>query len=145
MAYTEKNMAVLTQLGTAAASAITSTGVPANSINYLGFTNFRISNIYFKVTTAMSSSGAAVLHIYARPTFGSSSGQISVGTLTIPAAAVADQVYYKDITPVNCLAGYQIVLNVDTASTSAGAGIWGMQTDLDPETEVNQTVMIASA
>lgn len=143
--YTAKNQAMVVPLGTMAPSVLTSTGVPANSINYLGLNNLRVTRLYFKVTTAINSTGAVVLQFYGRPVYGSATNQVSLGTLTIPSTAVADQVYYKDITPVNAIAGYQYVMNVNTAATTGGAGIWGMELDLDPETAANQSALIASA
>lgn len=108
-----------------------------------------VQRIALLVTTAMSSSGAAVVTVYSRPTHGSTTGQVSLGTLSIPAAATAGQCYYKDISdnasgnPV--AAGQEIVFSVTTASTSAGAGIPMVLVDDDPEVPLNQSNLVLSA
>lgn len=108
----------------------------------------RVRRIQAKVTTATVSSGSIVLTIRRRPTFGSSSGQSTLGTITIPTAIAVNAIYYKDITPVNCSRGDQVVVEVTTAAAGGGAAgkaVFDFLADYDPESALNDSNMVASA
>lgn len=102
------------------------------------------------VTTAVVSTGAVVVNIIARPTHGSTTGQVVLGTISVPAAAVVGSTYYKDfadnLTVIQ--AGYELVFSVLTAAAgggAAGAVLSMALLDLDPETPLNQSKLVASA
>lgn len=110
--------------------------------------NGRVFRLQAKVTTATVSTGSIVLTIRRRPTFGSSSGQTTLGTLTIPTAIAVNKIYYKDITPVNCNSGDQVVVEVTTAAAGGGAAgkaLFDFLMDYDPETAPNDSNFVASA
>lgn len=129
-------------LGTLAAKDCSSTGDFAYN-EHLD-ENTRVWRLKAKVTTVMVSTGTIVITFYVRPTYGSTSGQITLGTVVIPATAAANNEYYKDITPVNVAEGSQIIANVTTAATTSGACIAHWLDDVDPEVALNQA-LIASA
>lgn len=89
-----------------------------------------LSRMTAVITTSISSSGAVVVSYLYRPTPGSATGQVSLGTLTIPAASTGGQCVYKDINPSPSgekvlLPGGEIVVSVTTAATSSGAASLG--------------------
>lgn len=139
--YDAKRSAAI-EIGAGAAKDLSATGVFATTFNLLE--NVRVWRLVVKVTTSISSTGAVVVALKRRPTYGSSSGEVNLGTVSIPAAAVANAVYYKDITPYNCLIGDQLVFDCTTAASTSGAAIAGFLADFDPEAAAN-SVMIASA
>lgn len=103
-----------------------------------------LRQIALVVTTAMNSTGAAVVQVKKYPAAGSSANAVLLGSLSIPAAAVGGQVYYKDIPAVKLLPGQELVFEVTTASTTAGKGICLFDADDNPERPANVS-MIASA
>lgn len=92
---------------------------------------------------------SAVVTYRLRPTFGSATGQTSLGTITVPTAQAIGTVLYKDIQNVTVPAGYTIAFDLTTAGTSAGsaAGTALCFVDLQPtsEDEKNETNMVKSA
>lgn len=100
-------------------------------------------------TTTLTGTAAPVVTFYARPTFGSTSGQITLGTITVPSASVAGAIIYKNIESVKIPAGYTIVANLSTAGTdggsAAGAGFVGFNAFMASEDPRNVAVMVASA
>lgn len=108
----------------------------------------------FSLTTTVSSSVSAVVKFDKRPTAGSDSsrGDGDVGTLTIPTAAAAGKAYYENtdykedatgawVGTLN--EGDQVVVQVTTASTSAGAGIPWLIVEPDLERPANNSAMVA--
>lgn len=109
-----------------------------------------LNRISFLVTTAVTSGSVNGQVAFKRyPTFGSSSGAVAIGTLTIPNAAAVGSVYYKDVSYVRVNAGEElaVLINVQCvdAGTAAGAGFVGFLFDPAPEYAGNQTNMTASA
>ena len=108
----------------------------------------------FTLTTTVSSSVSAVVKFDRRPTAGSDTdrGDGDVGTITIPTTAAAGKAYYEKTDFVDAATGdwvqdldegEQVVVQVTTAATSAGAGIPWLLVELNPEMPANNTAMVA--
>jgi hypothetical protein len=113
----------------------------------LSFEPTRVWRLAAYITTAVVSTGTVVLQLLYRPTAGSSSGQVVLGSLNIPAGTAADKVIYKDITPYNLPAGSQLAYSVSTAAAgggAAGAAIVEVLTDFSPEAVLNESKFVAS-
>lgn len=109
-----------------------------------------VQRIMALVTTAVVSSAPVSVAVYSRPTHGSTSGQVLLGTLNIPGGASVGQCYYKDIAdnlaPVN--AGQELVFSVTVAAAgggAAGAAIPMALVDDSPEEPLNQPNLVLSA
>lgn len=130
-------------VGTLAAETTSSTGVFGYSEVLLE--NCVISRLMAKVTTEIDSGSASTtITFYARPTYGSSASQVTLGAVILPDNAIVGAMYYNDIDPVNVPANYQIIADVTVASTTAGAAIAGFLAQYDPEVPANMN-MTASA
>lgn len=97
-----------------------------------------------EVLVSVVTVGAATIAFKRRPTFASATGEVTMGSVVVPAATAAGKVVYKDITPVVCFPGDQIVYEITSAATS-GSAHYGVAGELDPEQPANQSDMIASA
>ncbi len=104
-----------------------------------------VTRLLFTIETVVSSSVSAVVKFWRRPALSSTSGQVSLGTLTIPTGAAVSKTYYKDISPVTVFPGDQITYEVTTAATSTGKGFANVELADNPEAAGNQTNMVASA
>lgn len=107
-----------------------------------------VKKIGFVLTTAVVSTGSVVVEFYKRPTAGSTGSQVLLGTLTIPAGTAAGKTLYKNITPVSVAIGGDISCSIATAAAgggAAGAGVSMVILEEDPESDVNNSNMIASA
>lgn len=96
-------------------------------------------------TTIVSPSNSVVLTFYRRPTFNSTSGRVSLGTITIPAGATAGKFYQCKITPVKVVPGEEIEVAVTTQAAGSGAAGSGHGTfeleDL-PEVAANESNVV---
>lgn len=104
----------------------------------------QVDRLYFAVSTSVVSSGSVVVTFKRRPTLNSASGEVSIGTIVIPAGTAAGKVLYKGVSPVVCAAGEQIVIEVTTAAagmSAAGNGQGFFFAEQDPETEANNADM----
>jgi len=107
---------------------------------------FNLRRVAVGITTLTSSSGGIVVTISRYPTMGANTSAVVLGTITIPSATAVGSVYYKDLTTVyKILPGQELVFEVTTAATSAGAGVCMFDADDSPETAANITSMTASA
>jgi len=106
------------------------------------------------LTTTVASSVSVVVKFDKRPTAGSDSsrGDGDVGTITIPTTAAAGKAYYENTDYVAAGTGSwvetlnegdQVVVQVATASDSAGNGIPWLLVEVDPEQPANNTAMVA--
>lgn len=96
------------------------------------------------ITTAITVT-AAIATLKYRPTPGSATGEVSLGTITLPVTGSAiGQQYYKRITPFKANPGGELVLDVTQAAT-AGAGVAGVVVSETTEIPGNVPAMIASA
>lgn len=108
----------------------------------------QVDQLFFAISTSVVSSGNVIVAFKRRPTIGSTSGEVIIGSLTIPGGAAAGKVYYKQVSPVVCAAGEQIVIEVTTAAAGMGAAGNGQgffDAEQDPETNANNPDMVASA
>ena len=94
------------------------------------------------VTTATV--GAATVEFKFRPDYGSAVGEVSLGSLIIPASSSVGDVVFKDVSPQSLTPGGQVVFEVTSAATSGNA-LYGFRADLDPEDANNQSQMVESA
>lgn len=96
------------------------------------------------ITVAMTVTPAVVAFKY-RPTPGSATGEVTLGTLTLPVtgSTIGHQIY-KKVAAVECNPGGEIVIELTTAST-AGAAAFGVLTNETTEHPSSIPAMIASA
>lgn len=107
-----------------------------------------VTALFALVTTAVVSTGAVAVSFWRRPVFGSTAGQVLLGTLSIPAGTAAGKVLYKEISPTQVNPGEQISYEVTTAAAgggAAGAALFDLELSDSPEAHGNQLNMIASA
>lgn len=110
----------------------------------------QVRRISIFITTAVTA-GLIVptVTVYRRPTTASTSGQVLLGTLTIPNGTAAGSVVYKELESVRINAGEDLAFKVNVQATdggtAAGAGFIGAIIEQDPEVPANQSKMIASA
>lgn len=104
-----------------------------------------VSRLFCKVTVDLVTSAACVVTFYGRPTYGSDTSALNLGTVKLPDAAVANDVYYKDIDPVSVPAGYQVTAEVTTAAGTSGSALAGFLAQYTPEEPANLSQFIASA
>lgn len=136
------------RLPVGAQAEIDLTSAAVQSFSFLLSMNARVFRLQAKVTTATVSTGSIVITFRRRPTFGSATGQTTLGTISIPTAVVVNKIYYKDITPVNCVSGDDIVAEVTTAAAGGGAAgkaLVDFLADYDPENAVADSNYVASA
>jgi hypothetical protein len=104
-----------------------------------------VRRVAIALSTAISSTGSVVVAIKKYVTMNSSVGEVSLGTITIPAGTAAGAVYYKDLAAVQkIIPGQELVFEVTTAATSAGKGLPIFDADDSPEMPANMS-MTASA
>lgn len=91
---------------------------------------------------------APVVEFNRRPIIASATGEISIGTLTIPNGTAVSKVVYKNIDPVAFVPGDELSFEHTVAGTDAssatGAGFYVFEFDDDPEYVANLTNMVAS-
>lgn len=88
---------------------------------------------------------ATVLTYAYNPTPGSTTGQVVLGTVTIPVGAAIGKVYKRNIKPVSIPEGGELVINVTTAS-AAGAGQAYVVYGEDPESDLaSPNVVVVTA
>lgn len=143
--YTDKSMVVTP--GVAGAQVLTSVAV----IQFFPMLqNQVLQRAGLMITTAVVSTGAVVVNVIARPTHGSTSGQVVLGTISVPGGAVVGATYYKDFADNLTIiqAGYELVFAVLTAAAgggAAGACLPMAVLDYDPEVPLNQASLVLSA
>lgn len=124
---------------------LSSTGVAGAS--WFVLSECQVSRLLASISTVFSSTAAAVVSFVDRPTHGSATNQVSMGTLTVGTSGgvgTVGQVYYKDIAPYKLLPGHEVVMNVTTAATTSGKIVPGMEILDNPERSTNNSNMIAS-
>lgn len=109
----------------------------------------KVKQLQAMVSTAIVSTGAVALSFYRRPTHGSTSGEVLLGTLTVPAATAVGKTIYKNVVlddvTVSLNAGEELVVKLATAATTSGKAICNFVADEDPEVDLNQSNLVASA
>lgn len=108
------------------------------------FRPVEIIGIAITITTAITVTDA-IMTVKYRPTPGSATAEVTLGSVTLPVtgSAIGKQ-YYKRLTPYKALPGGEIVLDVSQAAT-AGAGIAGVLANETTEHPSSVTNMVASA
>ena len=103
------------------------------------------SRLLFTVLTAPTGGTPPVLQFIFRPTPGSATNQVTIGTLTIPDATAIGKTLYKDVTDVSntLTVGGQIVCSCSTADT-VGTGYWGIEVTDSPQNAKAVSTMILS-
>lgn len=148
--YSEK-LAGLSNLGTPGPAVVTATGVLAH--RYCAAQGLKVFRVQFVVTTSVVSTGAVTIVVKKRPLVGSATGEVALATLIVPAASVAGDVIYKDVSANSASGnhfdpGQELAFDVTVAAAgggAAGAGIGLVECEEDPEFAGNQARMIASA
>lgn len=104
---------------------------------------FEVIAVAATITTAMTVTDA-ILSVKYRPTPGSATAEVVLGTITLPVtgSAIGKQ-YYKRLTPFKCLPGGEVVLDLTQAST-AGAASFGVLTNEITEHPSDVPNMVAS-
>jgi hypothetical protein len=128
--YTEKGNMLL-QIGALGPHTLSGTGQFGRVI---AGRNCVVRRAYVVLSTATTGASATAI-VKIRPISGSSSGEVTVSTLTIPNLA-AGVTLYKDFSGVVVKEGYEICLDV-TVAAGAGAGHVYFLVEEDPETLAN--------
>lgn len=138
--YVEKRLGLL-QIGAGAVDNLSGTGV--HSYSYLVLSQCELKRFAAHITTVMN--GAATVVAKRRPGgLGVTSGEVVVGTLILPTAAPVGQVLFKDVTPVELVAGDQLVFEVTSSATSGGAA-YDVELVNDPEDARENDDLVESA
>ena len=145
--YTEQSIAVVpVGTGVLAADVLTATG---DHGEYVVLSPCSVRRIMAYVSTAVvGPTTAPVVTFRRRPTPGSATGQIDLGTLTVPTGTAVGKVVYKDVSPVKLDVGDSILITVSTAATGgtpAGGAYYGFELELSPDDPRNQPDMVQSA
>lgn len=131
------------QIGAGTAKDVSATGVFAYTYNLME--GARIWRLMVKVTVVLVSAAGTVITFRRRPLYGAAgsgaTAQTVIGTVTLPVNAVANSIYYNDITPLNVNAGDQIVADCTTAAGTSGSAIADVLWEYDPETALNETAL----
>lgn len=131
----------------------TAINLAAAAASYAGFAVLRpisVKRLLFFVTTQVTASlTAPVVSFLAKPTYGSTNAQTTLGTLTIPTGSVVGTTVYKDISDATRLAaGSELSLNGQTqavdSGTAAGGGWFGMLWEDAPDADLNNTALVKS-
>lgn len=120
-----------------------------NIFTHIAIQSLIVRRLAFEITTAVVSTGNVVLTFYKRPTPGSSSGQTTIGTISIPTLAAVPNVYWKDVAGVKFQPGEEFACDVTTASAGGGAAGAGFpvheEVEESPEEVANFSNHIASS
>lgn len=149
MAYTEgQQSAANPYVGTVAVDVLTATGV--HTYSQLIQERTAVSRLLLTVTTLVAADTTlAVVTYKRRPTFGSSSGEVTLGTITVPDATAVGKVLFKNIDEAELNAGEELVFEVTTAAVdgggATGGALYGVTQQEAPEDPRNVSDMIASA
>lgn len=128
------------------AASLTSTSTYSR---YLIMDSIKLTRLLAYVSTTIAANlTLPVLTIYQRPAFGSTVGEVAIGTLTIPNLTAAGKVLYKNVESVSLVAGQELVCKVTTAATdsvsAAGAAFVGFKAILRAEDPTDMPLCIAS-
>ncbi len=146
MAYVDESfMGSIIPKSTAVFTAEDLNASPAVYGGFLVMKQCKIKAIKFYVTTAINTVTAPAVEFNRRPTYNSASGEVLLGTLTIPNGTAAGKVIVKEIDPVVLFPGEELSLEHTVQAGTAGAGFYGFEIMDDPEEIANQSNVIESA
>ena len=147
--YTEEqSVGSVVPAGTAVLAAEDFSAAAAVHGEHIVLKKVQIKRVMFVVSLAIVSTGAVQVTFTRRPTPGSLTGAVLLGTLVIPAGTAIGKVLYKDISPAKLFPGDALALEATVASAGGGAagmGYYGFDLDLQPEVVANSSDMVASA
>lgn len=109
-----------------------------------GYQKIKLRAIWATITTQTAAAIITLTFKY-RPTPGSASGEIIIGTVVVPIGALVGKTYYRDIvaTDVPCPSGGEVV--VQAAGAGTGNATVGITYEPTPDIPENNANMIASA
>ena len=132
----------------------TALNLAAAAASYGGFAVLQpisVKRLLFMVTTQVTAGlTAPAVNFLSKPTYGNTSNQVTLGTLTITNGATVGQVFYKDLSDATRVsAGYELTLNASVqavdSGTAAGAGWFGMIWEPAPDADANQSNLVKSS
>lgn len=139
----------LTRVDSSPDTALNLAATVGNYAGYAVHQPIALNRVTFLITTAVTSGSVNAQVAFKRfPTYASTTGSVSIGSITILNGASVGQVYYKDLPYVRLNAGEELMIQkgvqaVD-AGSAAGAGFVGFSFDPAPDAAANQTNMVAS-
>ncbi len=144
----EGKSAAVFPLGAIAVDVLTATGV--HSYSYVVQKKIAVSRIMATITTLTAIDTVNARIAFKRyPTHGSATGEEVIGNLYSQDALAVGKVLYKDVEPVLCYPGDQIVFEVVTAGTDSGAAaggaVYGFEFHEVPEQADNSADMVETA
>lgn len=131
--------------------AVNLAGSAASYAGYAVLQPISIKRLLFFVSVAVTTgTTSAIVNWQSSPTYASSSGAVTLGTVTIPNGATVGQVYYKDISDSTRIqAGYELTLALQRAGadggTASGSGWMGMIWEPSPDANANEALLVASS
>jgi hypothetical protein len=136
--------------GVLAADVLTSTGVHGE---YIALSHVALDRLLLIVSTTVNTASPVVVQFKKRSAPGVSSGEVVLGSLSIPHLTAAGKVLYKNINEAEFQAGEALAIEVTTAAsssvplgiTAAGGCLYGFELQESPEDPRNEPNMIASA
>lgn len=118
MSYTHQQTEV--QMGRAVSVAPSSGNPITNSLAFVpAYTPAVIRAVSCVVTTTIATADAVVNFVY-RPTAGSSSGAQTIGSITLPVAAVVGKAYYLDGLNFKIPPGGELVVTASSSGSATG-------------------------
>lgn len=132
----------------ASLTAYSASAAAADYASWAVMEQIQLTRIMLFVTTGIvGTTTAPQVSFYARPTPGSSSGQLLLGTLILPSGTAAGTVVYKNIESIKIPPGYDLAVvgAVQAVGSAAGAGFVGFKGFVNAEDPRNVSVMLASA
>lgn len=104
-----------------------------------------VRRLWATITAAVATAACVVTFTY-RPTPGSATGQVTLGTLTLPNGTAAGKFVYKTLsTATKIMPGGELVLSFSGGSGAGGLAAVGVTTDPSWDSDSNNTNAIASA
>jgi hypothetical protein len=138
MSYDQQKDQLILQVAGSLASVATLAG-----LFYMPFHPIVVQEFSAMITTSPTVTPATII-LKRRPTPGSDSGAITIGTLILPVGATIGNVYYKKGLDTKCYPGDEIAIGV-TAAATAGAATFGFAWSPNWDIPANNSKMIASA
>lgn len=113
------------------------------------FRKMLVRKVGFGISVATVSTGSIVIAVKKYIVLGSSAGESTLDTITIPAGTAAGGVYYAVLpTPTSLNAGDELVFEVTTAAAgggAAGSGFCFFEAEDEPEVVGNNSKLVLSA
>lgn len=128
--------------GATPAASVVTTATGIKMRHFVGYQPINIRALWATIVVAPTVT-AVVANFKFRPTPGSASGEVSLGTLTLPISAPIGNQYYKKIPEYKALPGGELVVDITTAST-AGEACFGMFGEPAWDNVQNNTKLVAS-